>query len=73
MVGKAKSVVEKACYLKFSQNKHLREKLVASQGLLVEANKKDKFFSCGLSLADPNILDKNKWEGQNILRETLKK
>ena len=76
----ARTVMEKACYLKFSQNKTLREKLIASQGLLVESNKRDKFFSCGLSLADPNILDQNKWEGGNILgdilttlRETLKK
>ena len=76
----ARTVMEKACNLKFKQNEILRQKLVDSKGLLVEANKKDRFFSCGLSLADPNILDRNNWEGENILgniltslRETLRK
>ena len=76
----AKSVMQKACYLKFSQNEELKKKLLSSRDALVEANRWDKFFSCGLSLTNPNMLEKNKWEGENVLgkeltslREILKK
>ena len=67
----ARTTMEKACWLKFSQNENLKELLVGSQGLLVEANRNDKLFSCGLSLANPNVLDKNKWEGENVLGQIL--
>ena len=48
--------MEKTCWLKFSQNEHLKNQRLASQGLFVEANRCDMFFSCGLSLSNPNIL-----------------
>ena len=40
---------------KFEQNPILKEKLLATKGQLIEANPKDTYFSCGLSLNDPNI------------------
>ena len=61
----------RACSLKFNQNDDLKNKLLQSQGTLVEANQRDNFFSCGLSLADPNILDKSRWLGENILGTIL--
>ena len=67
----AKSTMEKACQLKFSQNPHLQQKLLQSRGILVEANRNDKFFSCGLALSDPNILDRTKWLGENNLGQIL--
>ena len=71
--GQAKTTMEKACALKFSQNPNLKQKLLSTQGELVEANKHDKFFSCGLALADPNVLEKSLWLGENILGEILEK
>ena len=75
----ARKTMEKACLLKFTQNQDLKSKLLSSQGTLVEANRRDTYFSCGISLSDPNILDRSKWLGENMLgriltqlRETLK-
>ena len=67
----ARKTMEKACWLKFSQNENLKKQLMTNQGLLVEANGRDNFFSCGLSLSNPNILDSNKWEGENVLGQIL--
>ena len=69
--GHASAVMENACYLKFWQNPELKEKLIGTKGNIVEANRKDDYFSCGLSLADPNIKDVNKWKGLNILGNIL--
>ena len=67
----AKATMMRACSLKFDQNDDLKSKLLHSQGTLVEANEKDKFFSCGLSLADPSILDSSRWLGSNVLGTIL--
>ena len=67
----AKTTMMRACSLKFNQNDDLKNKLLQSQGTLVEANQRDNLFSCGLSLADPNILDKSRWLGENILGTIL--
>ena len=67
----ARPVMEKACLLKFSQNTLLADKLLLTQGSLVEANRNDKFFSCGLGLSDPNVIEESRWEGQNILGQIL--
>ena len=67
----ARGIMEKAVTLKFRQNPHLQQKLLASRGRLVEANKHDKQFSCGLSLSDPNIMDESKWQGENWLGDIL--
>ena len=67
----ARGVMQKACQRKFTQNADLREKLLKTKGDLVEVNGRDCYFSCGLSLADPNILDKSTWRGENILGQIL--
>ena len=67
----ATAVMENACYLKFWQNSELKKKLMDIKGTIVEANRKDVFFSCGLALSDPNIVDVNKWKGQNMLGKIL--
>ena len=70
----AKTTTEKVCALKFSQNSDLRQKLLATEGELVEANKHNKFsFSCGLVLEGPNMLVKSHWLGENILVQILEK
>ena len=67
----AKSFMEKACHLKFTKSHKMRNLLISTSGNLVEANRKDQFFSCGLALSDPNILDKSTWTGENILGDIL--
>ena len=67
----AKKTMEKACHLKFTQNLELKQKLLKSKGTLVEANRNDRYFSCGLSLANPNIMETSKWCGENHLGNIL--
>ena len=64
-------IMERATLLKFNQNIGLKEKLVNSDGKLVECNPNDKFWSCGLSLHDPNVTDCSKWLGKNVLGDIL--
>ena len=56
---------------KFEQNPALRDTLIATTGRLIEANPKDAFFSCGLSLNDPNIENQSSWKGLNVLGNLL--
>ena len=41
------------------------------QRTIIEANKYDQFWSCGLSSGDPKIRDVNKWPGKNTLGKLL--
>ena len=41
------------------------------QRTIIEANKYDQFWSCGLSSGDPKIKDTTKWPGENILGKLL--
>ena len=68
---RARACMERGCMLKFSQNEQLLEKLLETKGNLVEANKHDSFFSCGLALGDPNISEQSRWTGQNVLGSIL--
>jgi ribA/ribD-fused uncharacterized protein len=57
---------------KFSQHKDLSELLMSTSGTeLVEASKWDKIWGVGLAESDPNIYDKSKWRGQNLLGKVL--
>ena len=56
---------------KFEQNPTLRSQLIATTGQLIEANPKDTFFSCGLSIDDPNIEIQSAWKGLNVLGNIL--
>ena len=67
----ARSVMEKACFLKFTKNPELKNQLTSTRGALVEANQRDNLFSCGLSLSNPQILERSRWTGQNILGDIL--
>ena len=67
----AEDAMKKSCHLKFSQNPHLKKMLMTCRGEIVEANRHDKFFSCGLGLSDRKSLDKENWEGSNILGQIL--
>ena len=66
-----KQVMFTGCALKFKQNEQLKLKLKQTKGVLVEANPKDKYFSCGLTINDPTIEDRNASKGENILGDIL--
>ena len=67
-----KECVYLGCYSKFTQNKELLDKLLATKGTeLVEASPYDRIWGCGLSEDDARIQDKKNWTGLNLLGEIL--
>ena len=61
-------IVYSGTYHKFNFHKELREILFQTEGLLiVEANPFDVIWSCGLSEENPDISDRAKWKGKNLL------
>lgn len=57
---------------KFSQNKELKEQLLATgNAILAECAVKDRIWGIGLSMHDPDRLDRSKWNGQNLLGYAL--
>lgn len=72
--AKARDIVYKANYHKFSQNddclKLLRE---AGDRTIVEASPTDTIWGIGLSETDPRATDPSRWRGTNWLGECLMK
>ena len=65
-------VVYEGLLAKFSQNESLKKQLKATgRAILTECAVRDKIWGIGLSMSDPNRLDRNKWRGQNLLGYTL--
>lgn len=65
-------VVYDGLLAKFSQNKDLKDRLkYTGKSILAECAVKDLIWGVGLSMKDPNRLDKTKWKGQNLLGYTL--
>ena len=63
----AEELMFKAMYLKFTQNKGLKEFLLATKRTeLAEANASDLFWGTGLSLQNPDTHNPKKWVGKNI-------
>jgi len=61
-------IVIKGNYLKFSQNKDLKDKLMATgDKKLVEGSPYDAVWGVSLKFDDPRILDEKNWKGQNLL------
>ena len=59
-------------YAKFSQNEHLKEKLInTGDALLVEASPLDKIWGIGMSIEHPDFNDPTKWKGTNLLGKAL--
>ena len=54
-----------ACKAKFQQNPNLMSFLRDTKGTkLIEANKRDKKWSCGLGLDDKNLFNEASWLGK---------
>ncbi len=68
----ARDVVYRGNSAKFSQNPHLYQKLMDTEGTtLVEASPFDQVWGIGLSDDDPRAQDRSQWLGLNWLGETL--
>ena len=70
--GVRQIVVYEGLLAKFSQNPDLREQLKETgSAVLAECAVKDRIWGIGLSMHDPDRLDRVKWQGQNLLGYTL--
>ncbi len=65
-------VVYQGLIEKFAQNEDLKERLLETgNSILAECAVKDRIWGIGLSMKDPDRLDRAKWRGQNLLGYTL--
>jgi ribA/ribD-fused uncharacterized protein len=72
--AKRESIVYVGCREKFAQHPGLRTLLLATAPTeLVEASPYDVIWGVGLSEHHPDITDKSKWRGQNLLGQALMK
>lgn len=70
--GVRQIVVYEGLLAKFSQNPKLKEQLKGTErAVLAECAVKDRIWGIGLSMQDPNRLDRAKWRGQNLLGYAL--
>lgn len=65
-------VVYQGLYEKFAQNKNIKKLLLhTGKSVLAECAVNDRIWGIGLSMKDPDRLDRAKWKGQNLLGYTL--
>jgi ribA/ribD-fused uncharacterized protein len=65
-------VVFDGSYAKYSQNRELRESLLATRGtVLAEASPYDRVWGIGLAADDPRARDQTQWRGSNLLGKVL--
>ena len=65
-------VVYEGLLAKFSQNEDLKQQLKNTENaILAECAVRDRIWGIGLSMKDPNRLDRMKWQGQNLLGYSL--
>ena len=70
--GVRQIIVYEGLLAKFSQNSALKEQLKGTGStILAECAVKDRIWGIGLSMHDPNRLDRAKWQGQNLLGYAL--
>jgi len=70
----ADQIVYDASFAKFTQNPHLKEQLLATQGsTMVEASPFDRIWGIGLSAKNPKAQNRATWRGRNRLGEILTK
>lgn len=70
--GVRQLIVYEGLLAKFSQNDKLKVQLMATESaVLAECAVKDRIWSIGLSMNDPDRFDRMKWKGQNLLGYAL--
>ena len=68
------TVMSEGIRAKFTQNRRLMDYLLQTGTTeLVEAAPYDSFWGVGLPMNSPDILDKSKWKGKNMLGTLLTK
>jgi len=70
---KKEQIVFLGCLEKFKQNPDLKEKLMATEGELVEASPYDSIWGIGLNEEDAKKVNPNSWPGLNLLGKVLTK
>jgi len=60
-----------AVYEKFRQNERLKDLLLSTGEVLVEASPLDKIWGIGLSIQDVDFRNPSKWKGSNLLGKAL--
>ena len=71
-MASSRDTVRAALHAKFSQNEHLKTKLLETGVLIpVEASPRDQYWGIGMGLHDPQITDPHKWKGKNVLGQLL--
>ena len=71
--ARATQVMHAGLSAKFSKPYFKQFLFRTEQRRIIEANKYDQFWSCGLSSSDPKMKDINKWPGKNNLGNLLMK
>lgn len=70
--GVRQIIVYEGLLAKFSQNEELKRLLKETgNALLAECAVKDRIWGIGLSMKDPDRLDRIRWKGQNLLGYAL--
>ena len=70
--GVRQIVVYEGLTAKFEQNENLKGLLKETgDAILAECAVKDRIWGIGLSMTDPDRLDRSKWQGQNLLGYAL--
>lgn len=65
-------IVFETSYLKYSQNKSMKFKLMSTLGsILVEAAKNDSIWGVGMTASNPRIKNHTSWNGLNLLGKSL--
>jgi ribA/ribD-fused uncharacterized protein len=65
-------IVSLGNYLKFSQNPDIKKQLKNTKNaIIVEGSPMDRIWGVGLKFDNPDVLDKCKWRGKNLLGECL--
>ena len=66
------NIMKTGLIAKFSQNEILKDFLLDTKETeLIEASPYDKFWGIGLSMDTPEVFDKTKWKGKNMLGQLL--
>lgn len=66
-------IVFRGNYLKFRQNKHLKDALLLTKGKRLVEAREDSIWGIGLRITDHRIYDETKWKGLNLLGQILDK
>ncbi len=65
-------ILKKGLLAKFEQNEHLKQFLIETKDtILVECNKNDRIWYCGLNMSDPIRKQCEKWTVKNWLGQLL--